>query len=177
MILLAIFLVPLAFASTTQIPPSSSDDAATIGACLAVVVPAFRSRRRVRFADELVVSLTVKKSTGLLNASQLRGELHGADWSIFEDPFVSLSVRSATMEELPVPLAPTLMIEAVKEIPKDLYSVITVELWAPGYSSDGKLAVVRGVIGPSAHGTAITCALEKENSSWRILKHWISVFV
>ncbi len=38
----------------------------------------------------------------------------------------------------------------------------------PGYSSDGSKAFIRGSIGPSAHGGAVTIYLEKSDGVWRV---------
>ncbi|HYG24405.1 MAG TPA: hypothetical protein VEH04_16630 [Verrucomicrobiae bacterium] len=50
------------------------------------------------------------------------------------------------------------------------------EAWLPGYSEDGKQAVVRSWVGPSPHGAMATIFLEKEQGGWVVKWHHIAHF-
>jgi hypothetical protein len=43
-----------------------------------------------------------------------------------------------------------------------------VETWLPGYSADGRNAVLRFWIGPSAHGATGTYLLTRDNGKWKV---------
>ncbi len=43
-----------------------------------------------------------------------------------------------------------------------------VSAWLPGYSKDGKQAIVRANIGPWAHGATVTMFLEKDGDKWTV---------
>lgn len=45
--------------------------------------------------------------------------------------------------------------------------------WLPGYSSDRKRVVVRGYLGPSAHGGAATALLQQDGQHWKLI--WIKI--
>jgi hypothetical protein len=47
------------------------------------------------------------------------------------------------------------------------------EAYLPGYCKNGKLAVVRAGVGPSAHGAMLTAVLEKIDDKWRV--RWYSI--
>jgi hypothetical protein len=49
-------------------------------------------------------------------------------------------------------------------------------LWAPGYSSDGKTAIVRLSFGPTAHGATATYLLVKEEGKWKVRQRRISLY-
>jgi len=41
-----------------------------------------------------------------------------------------------------------------------------VEPWLPGYSKDGRRAIIRAWVGPSPHGASVTVLLERSGRSW-----------
>jgi hypothetical protein len=49
-----------------------------------------------------------------------------------------------------------------------------VEAFLPGYSPDGKRAVVRALVGPWAHGASVTALLEKTGDKWVVKWHYIA---
>jgi hypothetical protein len=49
-------------------------------------------------------------------------------------------------------------------------------LLAPGYSSDGKTAIVRLSFGPTAHGATATYLLVKEKGKWKVRQRRISYY-
>lgn len=51
-----------------------------------------------------------------------------------------------------------------------------VEARLPGYSRDGRLAVVRGFVGPTAHGATVTYLLEKDGETWTVRWRFLSLY-
>jgi hypothetical protein len=51
-----------------------------------------------------------------------------------------------------------------------------VHAWLPGYSTDGNQAIVRGWIGPSAHGALLTAFLAKNGGSWAVEWYYFDRF-
>ena len=49
-----------------------------------------------------------------------------------------------------------------------------VEAYLPGYSNDGSRAIVRALVGPSAHAAMVTAILEKTDDKWVIKWHHIA---
>ncbi len=52
-----------------------------------------------------------------------------------------------------------------------------VKFWRPGYSADGKRALLRFYYGPSPHGAAGTYILHHTNSGWKIVASTISYYL
>lgn len=51
------------------------------------------------------------------------------------------------------------------------------QCYAPGYSDDGRTAVVRAWVGPSMHGAIATYLLERKDSSWQVMWREFTSFV
>jgi hypothetical protein len=51
------------------------------------------------------------------------------------------------------------------------------EAYLPGYSEDGTLAIVRAMVGPSAHGATVTALLEKRGDNWVVDWYEIVTYV
>jgi hypothetical protein len=51
-----------------------------------------------------------------------------------------------------------------------------VHAWLPGYSTDGAWAVVRGWVGPSAHGALLTAFLAKQGGKWSVDWYYFDPF-
>ncbi|MDM4019420.1 hypothetical protein [Roseiconus lacunae] len=59
---------------------------------------------------------------------------------------------------------------------KPIAAKCLVQFWRPGYSDDGKRAVVRFYYGPSPHGAAGTYVLRYADGEWRIVASTISYY-
>ena len=51
-----------------------------------------------------------------------------------------------------------------------------VEAYLPGYSKDGRTAVVRALVGPWTHAASVTAVLEKSGEKWNVKWHHIAFY-
>lgn len=122
--------------------------------------------------------------SGFLSPSQVAGELSDEGWTIPEDARADLQRRAqkegrVSFSKLP----PTLRVfEFTEEDSAFNFRKLHpearawVSLWRPGFTRDGRQAVVRFMFGPSPHGAAATYLLERRGDGWHVIHHAFSYF-
>jgi hypothetical protein len=122
--------------------------------------------------------------SGFISSSQLGGELSDEGWTVPKDALADLERGAEKGGEISSSkLPPTLrLFEFTKEDTsfnfRELHSDARafVSLWRPGFTRDGKQAVVRFMFGPSPHGAAATYLLERRGNEWHVVHHSLSYF-
>lgn len=137
---------------------------------------------------------TPKGSTIYLSHSQIAGDLH--DFTLSQDIEEHLRHRNTSVKSkrgrdesvettyTGLKFAPEIVVTDLTEIWKagvflaDTHpdALCWIEHYLPGYSSDGNEAVVRSLIGPTAHGATITASLVKSNNKWVVKWFRIAVY-
>jgi hypothetical protein len=122
--------------------------------------------------------------SGYLSPGQIAGELSDEGWTIPEEARADLERRALNEGRVSLSkLPPTLRLFEFAE--EDAYfdfgkhhpeARAWVSLWRPGYTRDGKQAVVRFMFGPTPHGAAATYLLEFRGNEWHVLHHALSYF-
>ena len=67
--------------------------------------------------------------------------------------------------------------EAVKKKYLGIEATSYVQLWLPGYSSDGKTAVLRFAFGPSSHGASATYLMTNQGGRWIVSDYDLAYFL
>ncbi len=112
----------------------------------------------------------------------------GDEIEVDKDLIESLRRASAETSEFPDaeqfgPDARVIEIESFHDLhyyqagSKPVAAKCLVQFWRPGYSGDGKRALVRFYYGPSPHGAAGTYVLHYVDNGWRIVASTISYYL
>ncbi|MEK7951182.1 hypothetical protein [Luteolibacter soli] len=122
--------------------------------------------------------------SGFLSADQLRSELSEEGWTIPEEARADLERRARGEGRVSfAKLPPTLQLFEFTE--EDTYfqfrnrhpgTCAWVSMWRPGFTKDGRQAVVRFMFGPTPHGAAATYLLERRDDGWHVVHHSLSYF-
>lgn len=138
-------------------------------------------------ATTLLVDGQYETSKGFIDAGQLKSDIAGENWTIPEDARQDMERRTDARESLdtsgfpdfirigsPDKQARHFLSDFSKHHP-DVRAYIT--LWPPGFTKDGKRALVRFLFGPTPHGASAVYLLELRDGLRHVVHHDISYYV
>jgi len=117
-----------------------------------------------------------EETSGMLSADQLDGEFRDSQYDIPRDLAENLRIRNVGSVSLKTfaPKRANVVMHDLSDIEQYEFdrrypsARCFVHLWLPGYSDDGRLAIVRCWIGPTAHGATATYLLVNKSGTWQV---------
>ena len=142
--------------------------------------PRFDYPAKTRLKDVVLLTGQYEESTGLISASQFQTDLTGEGWNVPEALRLDLVRRTVAKIAFPAGKFPVWvrLVPPNKNVGKALASASAkrpgakyhVTFWPPGYSADGKQAVVRFLFSPgSPHGADAIYYLEFRRGRWQVV--------
>ena len=160
--------------------PQEAVDAQVLGACLDAVADELARNAAGSMIspprNTILILPNSRRADGFLADNQLESELSVSEWESAALLATAMRSRSASAGPILVPssLQPTRLLETseLSVEPKTPW----VEFYRPGYSTDGRSALVRAHFGPTPHGATFTCLLTLELMRWTVRWSKVSYF-
>jgi hypothetical protein len=137
--------------------------------------------------DVMLVHSHYGTSKGFISASQLRSDLASENWTVPEDARLDMKRRTDGKEPFHTAGFPSFIrvIDFDFQPPGDVTQFplhhpdakCSITLWPPGYTRDGRRAVVRFLFGPTPHGASAIYLLELRDGLWHVVRHSVSYYV
>lgn len=132
----------------------------------------------------LLLHRDYETSKGLISASQIKGDI--SQWTVPEEARLDMERRVDATEELPRSHLPAFIhiLDFDERPPYNILEFVDhgseakcwVKLWPPGYTRDGRRAVVRFLFGPTSHGASATYLLQQCDGKWHIVHHSVAYY-
>ena len=198
---LALIISSLAIATAAPAAPAADGpddrDRAVMEAALLALLKhddfSFFQKKWTEKQDAIVLDTRTPEKTGFLQSGQIKGELSPGSTRTLPDellaavlqrnhvPGTDYDAKDVSFKDLKPD--PRIILDDLGKRDfgyggmkfRDIHPRARghATLYLPGYSADGSHAVVRALIGPSAHGGAATVLLEKKAEKWTVL--WVNI--